>query len=101
MVPGPVSREHADLPLPQCEIQGLSPIDPPVVVLTGPQADAPVYRFNPTRQNQRETATKPTARASVPSRVAAVRRPVRLSAGTVTAKATGIRKVNETRSQPG
>ena len=62
------------------------------------QADAPVQCRSPKRQNQRVTATNPAANASVPSSVETVKRPVKLSAGTVTAKATGIRKVSERRN---
>jgi len=50
---------------------------------------------------KRAKMMKKTVNARVPSRVRGVRREVRAEAGTVTANATGTRKVRPVRSQRG
>ena len=65
------------------------------------QAEAPEYCFTPNRQNQREPTSMTAARATAPYRKPSDSRPTMASDGTVTAKATGTRKVSAVRSHPG
>src|SRR5512142_3497450 len=64
-------------------------------------ADAPEYCLKPTRQRTRETAKRAIASATATARVSPDSRPVRASAGTVVANATGTIKVSAKRSHPG
>src|SRR5260370_20691821 len=60
-------------------------------------AEASEYWRNPIRQTRRELINRIPAEATAPIKVPFVRRPVRASAGTVVAKATGTIKVSAKR----
>ncbi len=65
------------------------------------QAEAPEYRFRPAFQNARDPTNNAAANAMEPASRSASKRPTRACDGTVTANATGTRKVSAAFSQPG